>query len=111
MKDKKVIWNSQHQFMKGKSCLTNLMAFCSEMTVSVDEGRAVDAVCLSIGRAFDSCLPWHPDRQTDEVSTVRLTGNWLNCQAQRIVVSSTKSRQRQSLVVYPRITSPVQDLR
>lgn len=34
LKDKKLIWNGQHQFMRGKSCLTNLMAFCSETTIS-----------------------------------------------------------------------------
>lgn len=108
MKDKKVICNGQHQFMKGKSGLTNLMAFSSDMTVSVDEGRTADVVCLGIGKAFDSRLPWHPDRQTDEVRTVRLTGNCPNCQAQRVVVSSMKSRQRQSRVAYSGTTSTVQ---
>lgn len=108
MKDKKVICNIQHQFMKGKSGLTNLMAFSSDMTVSVDEGRRADVVCLSIGKDFDSRLPWHPDRQTDEVWTVRLTGNCPNCQAQRVVVSSMKSRQRPSRVAYSGTTSTVQ---
>lgn len=32
VKDKKVTESSQHGFMKGKSCLTNLIAFCSETT-------------------------------------------------------------------------------
>jgi len=27
MKDKKVIWSSQHVFINGKSCLTNLIVF------------------------------------------------------------------------------------
>lgn len=31
-KDKKVTRSSQHGFMKVKSCLTNLTAFCSETT-------------------------------------------------------------------------------
>ncbi|KAK4826839.1 hypothetical protein QYF61_011647 [Mycteria americana] len=46
MKDKKVIRSSQRGFTKGKSCLTNLIIFCDEMTGLVDEGRAVDTVCL-----------------------------------------------------------------
>jgi len=44
MEGKKVIWNSQHGSMKGKLCLTDLIAFLNEMTGSVDEGRAVGVV-------------------------------------------------------------------
>jgi len=43
-KEKKVIRSSQHGFTKGKSCLTNPIAFCDDMTGWVDEGRAVDVV-------------------------------------------------------------------
>ena len=39
--EKKVIRSSQHIFTKGKSCLTNLIAFCDNMTGWVDEGKAV----------------------------------------------------------------------
>lgn len=46
MKDRKVIWNSEHGFMKGESSLTNLIAFCDEVTGSMDEGRVVDVFCL-----------------------------------------------------------------
>lgn len=36
----------------GMSCLTSVMAFDSEMTSSVGEGRTVDAACLDFGRVF-----------------------------------------------------------
>lgn len=42
IKDKKVIWNSQHGFRGWKSCLKNIMAFCDKITSLVDECRAVD---------------------------------------------------------------------
>lgn len=44
MKDKKVIGSCQYGFMKGKSCLTNLIASYSETTGFVDDWRAVDVV-------------------------------------------------------------------
>ena len=51
--DKKVIRSSWHGF-KGKSCLTNLINFCDEMTGLVDERRAVDIVYLDFSKAFDT---------------------------------------------------------
>ena len=47
MEEKKVIRGSQHGFTRGKSCLTNLIAFYDSMTSCVDEGRAVDATSTS----------------------------------------------------------------
>lgn len=40
-KDKEIAGNSQHGFVLGISCMTNLTAFCDEMTHSVDKGRVV----------------------------------------------------------------------
>ena len=49
-----IIRNSQHGFTKGKSCLTNLIAFYNDMTGWIDEGRAVDVVYLEFSKAFDT---------------------------------------------------------
>jgi len=40
MENKEVIGDSQHGFMKGKSCPTNSVAFYHRVTEFVDEGRA-----------------------------------------------------------------------
>jgi len=54
VEEKKVIRSSQRGFTKGKSCLTNLIAFYGAMTGWVDEGRAVDVVYLDFTKAFDT---------------------------------------------------------
>jgi len=57
VEEKKVIRSSQHGFTKGKSCLTNRIAFYNGMTGWVDEGSAVDVVYLDFSKAFKHCLP------------------------------------------------------
>jgi len=39
VRDNQGIRPSQHGFMKGRSCLTNLISFCDQVTHVVDEGR------------------------------------------------------------------------
>jgi len=51
MKDKKVIGNSQCGFIKGKSCLINLIAFYNKMIGLTSERRAVDIVYLDFIQA------------------------------------------------------------
>jgi len=51
VKDNQGIRPSQHGFMKGRSCLTNLISFCDQVTCLADEGKAV---YLDFSKAFDT---------------------------------------------------------
>lgn len=48
-----MIRDSQHGFVKGRSCLTNLVEFFEEVTKEVDKGKAVDVVYMDFSKAFD----------------------------------------------------------
>ena len=48
-----LIRDSQHGFVSGKSCLTNLIEFFEGVTKKVDEGSAVDVVYMDFSQAFD----------------------------------------------------------
>ncbi|GAB0191393.1 mitochondrial enolase superfamily member 1 [Grus japonensis] len=52
VQDKQGIRPSQHEFMKGRSCLTNLISFYDQVTCLVDEGKAVDVIYLDFSKAL-----------------------------------------------------------
>ncbi|PKU41859.1 rna-directed dna polymerase from mobile element jockey-like [Limosa lapponica baueri] len=54
VQDNHVIRPSQHGFMKGRYCLTNMISFCDNVTCLVDEGKTVDVVYLDLSKAFDT---------------------------------------------------------
>jgi len=54
VKDNQGIRLSQHGFMKGRSCLTNLISFYVQVTRLVDEGKAADVIYLDFSKAFDA---------------------------------------------------------
>ena len=48
---------SQHGFMNGRSCLTNLILFFDKVTRLVDKGKAGDGVYWDFRKAFDTVPP------------------------------------------------------
>lgn len=50
----KLVSKEQHGFVKGKSCLTNLLETLDDITSSLDEGEGMDMVFLDYKKAFDT---------------------------------------------------------
>ncbi|CAM5088274.1 unnamed protein product [Natator depressus] len=95
LEERKEIRNSQHGFAMGKSCLTNLIAFCDEITGSVDEGKAVAVLFLDFSKAFDtvshSILANKLKKYGLDEWTIRWLESWLDCRAQRVVINGSMS--------------------
>jgi len=90
VKDSQGIRPSQHEFMKGRSCLTSLISFYDQVTRLVDEGKAVDVVSLAFDTVPHSIL-------LEKLAAHGLDGcafcwikNCLNGQAQRVEVNGVK---------------------
>ncbi|KAK4815364.1 LOW QUALITY PROTEIN: hypothetical protein QYF61_001352 [Mycteria americana] len=85
---------SQHGFMKGRSCLTNLISY-DNVSCLVHEGKAVDVVYLDFSKAFDtvshSILLEKLAAHALDRRTLCWVKNWLDGWAQRVVVNGVKS--------------------
>jgi hypothetical protein len=49
----KLLRDSQHGFMRSRSCLTNVLTFLEKVTEFVDDGSPVDVIYLDFQKAFD----------------------------------------------------------
>ena len=101
----KVINNTQHGFLTGKSCLTNLLDFLETITKWVDEGAPVDVIYLDFQKAFDkvphkrllSKLKAHGIGS----STINWIGSWLDGRRQRVVLEGEYSNWKPVLSGVP----------
>jgi len=98
VEEEKVIRSSEHGFTKGKSCLTNLIAFHDGVTDWVDEGRDVDVVYLDFSKAFNkvshNILLGKLRKYGLDERSVKWIENWLNGRTQRVVMNGAESSWR-----------------
>ena len=87
--------DTQHGFMRGRSCLTNLLTYMEGVTRMLDEGKNVDIIYLDFAKAFDK-VPHH--RLIGKVASMGVEGRvkgwiqqWLEGRTQRVVINGRYS--------------------
>ena len=100
-----LLGQSQHGFLAGKSCLTNLLEYLNVLTRLVDEGHSVDVLYLDFSKAFDK-VPH--SRLLDKLAAVGIGGAvlqwiqaWLTDRKQRVVLNGHASEWRPVLSGVP----------
>ena len=87
--------DSQHGFLSGRSCLTNLLEFMEDITEILDKGNSADVVYLDFAKAFDK-VP--QARLFKKLETHGISGNignwiknWLSLRRQKVCVNGIYS--------------------
>ena len=63
----------QHDFISGRSCVTQLLEYLEDLTEALDQGEYVDIIYLDFSKAFDK-LPLTNEKN------LRLRNSWKNVQ-------------------------------
>jgi hypothetical protein len=105
LKRNKIINTSQHGFIQGRSCTTNLLEFMEKVTKAADEGQAVDVIYLDFAKAFDKVpikrLIAKPSGIGIDGDMLKWISNWLTGRKQRVVIQRKYSSWRQVLTGVP----------
>lgn len=87
--------SDQHVFIRGKSCLLNLISFYDRVTHLADLGKPIDVIFLDFSQDFDAVSH---SILLDQMSSIQLNNhvmalvnNWLMGQTQRVTVSEVTS--------------------
>jgi hypothetical protein len=91
-----LIRDTQHGFVKKRSCLTNLLEFLEFVSSYIDRGFPVDVIYLDFQKAFDKV----PHRRLMlKINSLGISGsifkwieNWLQDREQKVVMLGSSSR-------------------
>ena len=101
----KLIKSSQHGFMKGKSCATNLLEFLDKLTEATDKMTPTDVVYLDFAKAFDKVPTERLLRKVEAHGIGGKVGSWirdwLTDRKQRVSVNGKLSDWRTVLSGVP----------
>ena len=89
---------SQHGFVSGRSCTTQLLEFMEEATQALDRGEDVDVIYLDFAKAFDKVPHKRLLRKLSGYGIKGKVHNWikefLSNRKQRVIIDRTKSEWR-----------------
>ena len=95
LEENRLIKDSQHGFMPGRSCATNLVVFQDKLTEIVDQGKSADIFYLDFAKAFDKVphkrLTQKLKKKGIHGNVLRWIENWLTDRSQSVKVGSEKS--------------------
>ena len=95
MDENKLIYSSQYDFTKGKSCLTNLIEFCDRIFEWYDKGESLDIIYLDFSKAFDTILHRKVIKKLDcygiQGNVLRWIAEWLEDRKQRVQLNGHRS--------------------
>jgi hypothetical protein len=93
--DNELINPSQHGFMPGRSCCSNLLEFLEKVTKVVDEGLPMDIVFLDFAKAFNKVPKERPIEKLRahgiRGKTLQWIRAWLSGRRQRVVLNGKNS--------------------
>jgi Reverse transcriptase (RNA-dependent DNA polymerase)/Endonuclease-reverse transcriptase len=90
-----LINKSQHGFMTGRSCTTNLLVFLEKVTAELDKGEPVDVIYLDFAKAFDTVPHERLKRKLKAHGIggglLKWIAAWLRSRKQRVVLNGKES--------------------
>jgi hypothetical protein len=108
LQSENLIKQSQHGFMEGRSCATNLLMFHDELTKAIDAGIPADIFFLDFAKAFDK-VP--KERLIIKLEAKGVQGKvkewiheWLTGRTQRVVIGDQSSEESEVDSSVPQVT-------